>query len=936
MIYLFNNKEELIKVLDKSSLKSVEQVQSLTDEGYVSDQLFVEVKNLSEDFLAEVEYVANHSVESRMKFNLYYLLRHNTNGSITSLDCVQSGIEELMKAPIYDIRPQGDARQHIERILTGSRWQAQYVPKTAAGTKTYYYIDAFTALKKMCAFFAIEMQFHVEINGNHIGARYIEFKERIGQVTHKRVTYGHNALEIVCETQKDQIYTALIGRGRGEQVSEAGTIKKDGTIQESDGYGRKVTFEDLVWSKAKGDPVDKPKGQQYVEDKEATARYGIDGKPKIGFIEFDTEDRATVLKRTYEALKEYSRPRAELKTTAVYLDARIGDTVRVVRHDLKLDYPVRVFEVKWDRLSETLIELRLGDILHESASKRQSRMMSAIKADIAGATGEMSDKLLDYVTSANGFKMNFYSKTEPDNPKIGDSWFAPDPEFEGEYILKVWNGKIWKEIIRTKNWNEVNNKLEEAEKRVIAFKEELDKKQQRNEAELAEFKDTQQQAFKEIKIDIENKGNGLRTTIADLKNKMESQITQLAGQVDLRVTRNDVMGIINNSGDAIYLAIKGKMTGRDIKNAIAIDQSGIQISGKHLGITADTYIANGVIKNAHISDLSANKITTGTFNAANAKIINLDINSLSGNLARFIETLFDGKNSKVKIDATGMRVMTNSGNYSSFFNDNGIQIWRSGTHVGSVHSLDAQDTEGAYQGLKSMSLTTQPDAYLSLSYYSLGDNKYYRALSLGGDGRLRIHAPFNIGDTNRGWAFKWGTMPRAQGEGRQDATLIKDIFTNRYFGISDDGDFWMPLNADTVVSSTMIWNKLMDLQQKYHYMKQELKTISENSSNWGGGGYTPDPEPEPYEPPKPKPKPRDEDIHVGDRVKLKSGVTYYYDNDDRAVRIPEYSHSGQPIRNATFTVGRLRAWGHQRYGYYELFVGGWQIAWAAKGDVYKV
>lgn len=534
VIYLFNNQEKLIKILSPNCLKSVEQTQTLTDEKYISDKLYVETRNLSDELLAEVEYIAIQSVEIRQKFDLYFLLRHRQEGELTILDCVQSGIEELMKTPVYNIRPQGTARDHANKILEGSQWSAQYVPESGRGQQNYYYVDAFTALKNMCSFFNIEMQFHVEINGNKIGARYIEFKKRIGQATHKRVTYGHNALEIVKETQKDQIYTALIGRGRGEQVSSAGDTTADGKVQESDGYSRKITFEDIIWSKDKGDPVNKPKGQRYVEDEDATQRFGIitskGVKPKIGFVEFDTEDREELLQRTYEILSEYSRPRVELKTSAVYLDARIGDTVRVVRHDLNIDYPVRVFELKWDRLTDSVIELKLGDILHESASKRQSRMMNAIRDAIAEGQGEIIDKIIDHLPSADGFNTNWYSLTEPENPRVGDIWFAPDPENEGHYIMYSWDGTIWQEIVRTKNWTKVDNVIKEFESKVKEFDEQFQATQERNQSELDAFR-------KELdSLDLPT----------DVINDMEAKINALRDRTEMS------LDLIGNDGVTRY------------------------------------------------------------------------------------------------------------------------------------------------------------------------------------------------------------------------------------------------------------------------------------------------------------------------------------------------------------------------------------------------
>ena len=552
MIYLFNNQEKLLKILSDKTLKSVEQVQTLTDEKYISDKLFVELRNMNDELLSEVEYVAIHNAENPQKFDLYFLLRYSHEGEITALSCVQSGIEELMKTPVYDIRPTGDVRLHAERILKESRWTVQYTPSKPNITRTYYYEDAFTALKKLCASFNVEMQFHVEINNNRIGNRYIEFKNRIGTATHKRVTYGHNALSIVKETQRDDIYTAMIGRGRGEQVSEAGQENPDGKVQERDGYGRKITFEDIEWSKAKGNPVDKPKGQQYVEDVEATRKFGVitskGVKPKIGFIEFDTDDREELLKRTYETLEEYARPRVELKTSAVYLDARIGDTVRVVRHDLGIDYPVRVFEVKWDRLTNSVVELKLGDILHESASKRQSRMMNAIRDAVAEGQDEIVDKLKDNLPSADGFNTNWYSLTEPKNPRIRDVWYQPDPEFEGHYIIQMWTGEIWQELIRTKNWKVVSEKLKQLETQTAEANQKAEKIQSESAKKLAEF----EQQLKALGLpteSIEQTLDQLRRQLDDVSNKTNMTLGMIGNDGVTRYNKNLLKGEFKRTVD---------------------------------------------------------------------------------------------------------------------------------------------------------------------------------------------------------------------------------------------------------------------------------------------------------------------------------------------------------------------------------------------------
>lgn len=477
MIYLFDKDEKLIKIVRKPAIKKALQKFSLTTENYISDRLTVEMKALKDDELAKLEYMAIQSIDDTHKFHYFYIAQGNTKGDITTLIGVQSGIEELRKTVVYDKRPTDQrARPVIEWLLTGTNWSPRFIAETNPKSTNFYYISTFDALKKVCKVWGLEMQFFVEMNGAQIGARYIDFKRKIGEAVGKRVVYGHNALEILQEVEKTNLYTALVGRGKGEQVSSAEDTGKD-----ADGYGRKINFEEIVWSKAKGDPLDKPLGQKYLEIPEMTAKYGIkqpDGKmrPKIGFVEFsEEEDKNELIKQTYEALIEASRPKLTLKTTTVYLKgARIGDTIRVVRHDRHLDYDTRIFEITFNRLNDESSDVKLGDRVSESNdAKVQSTVNKALDEFKAGEFTEFVKKLPEFIPSANGFNHNWYTSTDPTESHpgqvlINDSWYKPDPEHEGHTIMYRWTGEMWQEVLRTWDGTGLQDKIKKEFEKVAA------------------------------------------------------------------------------------------------------------------------------------------------------------------------------------------------------------------------------------------------------------------------------------------------------------------------------------------------------------------------------------------------------------------------------------------------------------------------------------
>lgn len=477
MIYLFDKDEKLIKIVRKPAIKKALQKFSLTTENYVSDRLTVEMKALKDDELEKLEYMAIQSIDDTHKFHYFYIAQENTKGDITTLIGVQSGIEELRKTVVYDKRPTDQrARPVIEWLLAGTNWTPRFIAETNPKSTNFYYISTFDALKKVCKVWGLEMQFFVEMNGAQIGARYIDFKRKIGEAVGKRVVYGHNALEILQEVEKTNLYTALVGRGKGEQVSSAEDTGKD-----ADGYGRKINFEEIVWSKAKGDPLDKPLGQKYLEIPEMTAKYGIkqpDGKmrPKIGFVEFsEEEDKNELIKQTYEALIESSRPKLTLKTSTVYLKGvQIGDTIRVVRHDRHLDYDTRIFEITFNRLNNESSDVKLGDRVSESNdAKVQSTVNKALDEFKAGEFTEFVKKLPEFIPSANGFNHNWYTSTDPTESHpgqvlINDSWYKPDPEHEGHTIMYRWTGEMWQEVLRTWDGTGLQDKIKKEFEKVAA------------------------------------------------------------------------------------------------------------------------------------------------------------------------------------------------------------------------------------------------------------------------------------------------------------------------------------------------------------------------------------------------------------------------------------------------------------------------------------
>lgn len=563
MIYLFDKDERLIKLVKKDAIKSALQKFTLTTDRYVSDRLTVEMLDLTAQELEQVEYMAIQSIDDAHKFHFFYIAQKFSE-KLTTLIGVQSGIEELRKSVVLDKRPQNTfARPVINELLAGTNWQARFVSETSQRSTNFYYISTFEALKKVCQVWNLEMQFFVEMNGNKIGARYIDFKKRIGEATGKRVVYGHNALQILQEVERTNLFTALVGRGKGEEVSASNN--EGGQA----GYGRRLNFENVVWEKAKGAPVDKPKGQKYVELPEMTKKYGIknaDGtmRAKIGFVVFQEEEDANVLiRRTYEQLVNASRPQLTLKTSTVYLkDVNIGDTIRVVRHDKKLDYDTRIFDITFDRLNDESNDIKLGDRISESNEAKIQNIASQ-KADelISSSFNGLIKNLPDFLPSADGLNKNWYGANDPTKTHAGkvginDIWFKPNPEHEGQTIMLRWTGEVWKEIIRSNSDQEI---IDEISKRFENLNlSGVDEAKAKAEEALKKA-GTSAEVIDEIKevirgnsidfINISNRVNEQEDKITDFKNEYGSKMLEVTQTTDgIKTKIGEITSFIDKDG----------------------------------------------------------------------------------------------------------------------------------------------------------------------------------------------------------------------------------------------------------------------------------------------------------------------------------------------------------------------------------------------------
>lgn len=383
-IYFLNDEQELLKVCGESKIiESIQSKEITADKSeLMNDTLSVSV--LDDKKIRDAAFMAVR--EDDDSFSMYKITADSDPRGRLSFTGVNFAVDELHSFIVLDMRPSNRSiKQVAEQILgyTNAEWRVGYVdPTLPAISGTFYYLSVKDALKQLQTF-GCEIVFKCKIDGNKITDKWIEIYKQIGIFSNKRFVYGSNALEVVRQRDRSQLYTSIIGRGKGEEVG--------------DGYGRRIEFTDIEWKKSNGNPLDKPKGQNWLEYPEMTALYGIPmkngskRKRETVLILEDIEDPRELLQATYENLVEYSRPLIQFKTSVLGGDS-IGNTVTIHRSDKNYHYKTRVFSVKVDRIGNK-VECGLGDNLNTSSTRQAASVQNS-------------------VTNLAETKMTFYDSTE--------------------------------------------------------------------------------------------------------------------------------------------------------------------------------------------------------------------------------------------------------------------------------------------------------------------------------------------------------------------------------------------------------------------------------------------------------------------------------------------------------------------------------------------
>lgn len=315
---------------------------------------------------------------------------------------------------IVEQRPnQSTFNDGLDLILRGTKWKRGLTNIEGKEDLDFFYLTRIEAISELNKKFPAEFRFWLRLKDDGtIEERIVDAVKKRGQNTGKRFETTSNLISLVAEDDFTNVYSAIVPRGKGEEIDS------DGDPNTRPGYGRKISIKDVEWSKAKGDPLNKPKGQEWLAlDNGETL---VDGRLRYKIVNFDDDtDPNVLINHAYVQLLKDSVIKRQFTANAMDLGvSELGDTVQLVDKERHMEYQARIFHIVYDMVDPTNTEVEFGDNIRSESS------ISNVISNVVIKQDQIINDTNWAIQQADGKNTTYYGKDEPSVAvREGDIWF---------------------------------------------------------------------------------------------------------------------------------------------------------------------------------------------------------------------------------------------------------------------------------------------------------------------------------------------------------------------------------------------------------------------------------------------------------------------------------------------------------------------------------
>lgn len=266
---------------------------------------------------------------------------------VTATDAIVADLQEIIleEEQQLDVKLMDGIKALLPKGWTVTGTQPDRLEKSRA-----YYTSAWQMLKTFEQLYEWRIVTYYRFDGSAISDRVVETMQDEA-VYRGRILQSRKDASKVYITKKGKPITRLYGLGPAQGTRDVQT---------------NLTFADAEWSKYAGDPVDKPKGQKWVQDQEAVAKYGLH---TATITINDAENEKELLEKTWKELQRLKEPAVTAEATVTDVEAlpghehqiiRLGDLV-AIRLKNGQYAAARVIDVKRDLLHQHLTKIIVGN-----------------------------------------------------------------------------------------------------------------------------------------------------------------------------------------------------------------------------------------------------------------------------------------------------------------------------------------------------------------------------------------------------------------------------------------------------------------------------------------------------------------------------------------------------------------------------------------------
>lgn len=489
---------------------------------------------------------------------------------VTAIDATDAAVWDLMGVVVKSVKLEdAGAAEAFGAILNGTGCALGTVTATGrTGDIDIYYQNAWKTLQDTRAIYDARLVVRYGIADNVITGMALDVLAKESVFRGRFFDTAVDA-ESAYLTRSGRPVTVLYGLGNSVSTGD---------------NPQKLTFADVVWSKASGDPTDKPAGQDWIGDAEAMAIYG---RVEDVYTNQYQDDPAKLLRETWEQLQKVCHPLLTATATVQDMEfvpgyehqqVRLWDTVAIVRRD-GTALESTVTGIERDYVHPWLTKLKTGDEDHDepSLAREMARASASMEqlSNRVGGHGAGIDENRQFIV-------------------------------ENQEIIRLHTIKI----------NENGSKIQETEIRMADAEISLNAQ----EKVLTSQGERLSQAEVDIngaKAEIALKAN--QTTVDALGTRVSSAEVRISGaeaQIELKVNRDGVISAINlTPEEAKIQAPKINLEGYVTAKQLEAELENIELSFN---------------ERIYTNTLQANSVATGEFTLSGTRMSKINKTFLTG------------------------------------------------------------------------------------------------------------------------------------------------------------------------------------------------------------------------------------------------------------------------------------------------------------------